>query len=200
MTATGPVRTQANRQQGPGEVQVTTASRAIRRQVGPLAWAVLEELALTAQPDDRGWITPLGVRAIAAAIGVTKNTAARAVITLRSAGLVTPDRVKTTEGQSVSAYRLALPEGIDIPIQAQAVGPERGDTGSPGEDRGFQLVRQNSCRSDGQEYDGVDESSGRSRFRTALQPTLFTVESHPSESTPRAVRSRPHHGAPGARS
>ena len=49
------------------------------RRVGPLAWAALEHLALAARPDHQGWAAPLGVRDIATGIGVTKDTAARAV-------------------------------------------------------------------------------------------------------------------------
>jgi hypothetical protein len=85
-----------------------------RRRLGPLPGAVLEELALCTRRDETGWVAAIGVRAIAAAVGVTKDTAARAVATLRSAGLVSPDRVKTADGRSLSAYRLDLPDVISI--------------------------------------------------------------------------------------
>ena len=61
---------------------IGTDSRHWRRRLGPLAWAALEPLALAAHPDHHGWAAPLGVRDIAAGIGVTKDTAARAVTAL----------------------------------------------------------------------------------------------------------------------
>ena len=53
------------------------ASRTWRRGLGALAWAALEELALTAGHDDQGWASPAGIRAIAAGIGTTDAAAVR---------------------------------------------------------------------------------------------------------------------------
>lgn len=108
-----------------------------RRRLGPLPWAVLEELALCTRRDETGWVAAIGVRAIAAAVGVTKDTAARAVATLRSAGLVSPDRVKTADGRSLSAYRLDLPDGISIqscPVLQDSTGTDANDSCPNGED------------------------------------------------------------------
>jgi DNA-binding transcriptional ArsR family regulator len=85
-----------------------------RRRLGPLAWAALEHLALAAQPDHHGWVAPLGVRDIATGIGVTKDTAARAVTTLRAAGLVTLEQLDRLDRRRRSGYRLHLPEGIQL--------------------------------------------------------------------------------------
>jgi hypothetical protein len=111
------------------EVRITTESRAVRRQLGPLPWAVLEELALSARPHEDTWVAALGVRAIGAALGVTKDTAARAVATLRSAGIATQVRVRTPDGRSTPAYRLQLPDGISVhrciaDQDVQAIEPE----------------------------------------------------------------------------
>jgi hypothetical protein len=108
-----------------------------RRRLGPLPWAVLEELALCTRRDETGWVAAIGVRAIAAAVGVTKDTAARAVATLRSAGLVTPDRVKSADGRSLSAYRLDLPDGISIqgcPVPQNSNGTDANGSCPNGED------------------------------------------------------------------
>ena len=97
-----------------GELRVSAESRAVRRRLGPLPWAVLEELALSARPHEDSWVAAVGVRALGVAVGVTKDTAARAVTTLKSAGIVTQVRVRTPDGRSISAYRLQLPEGISV--------------------------------------------------------------------------------------
>jgi hypothetical protein len=99
------------------EILLDTASRAWRRRVGALAWAVLEELALAAHSTSEGWVAPIGVRDLAARIGITKDTAARAVATLRSEGLVTLDRVQRPDGHSRSGYRIGLPPGIELRIR-----------------------------------------------------------------------------------
>ena len=85
-----------------------------RRRLGPLAWAALEHLALAAHPDHHGWAAPLGVRDIAAGIGVTKDTAARAVSTLAAAELVTRARVDTAAGPRRSGYLLHLPVSMRL--------------------------------------------------------------------------------------
>jgi hypothetical protein len=87
-------------------------SRAWRRRLGPLPWAVLEELAQQAQPGQQGWVAPVGVRAIGAALGVTKDTAARAITTLARNRIVTRLYINGPDQRPRSAYRLHLPEGV----------------------------------------------------------------------------------------
>jgi DNA-binding transcriptional ArsR family regulator len=89
-------------------------SRTWRRRLGPLAWAALEHLLLAAHPDHQGWAAPVGVRDIATGIGVTKDTAARAVTALRAAGLVTLEQLDRLDGLRRSGYRLRLPDGIHL--------------------------------------------------------------------------------------
>jgi len=57
----------------------------LRRQVGPTAWCALECL-VERSPDGR--TSEASVRAVAADLGVAKNTAHRAIATLARAGLV----------------------------------------------------------------------------------------------------------------
>jgi hypothetical protein len=57
---------------GPASVVVCgPASRTWRRELGALARAALEELALTARHDDWGWASSAGIRGIAIDIGTT---------------------------------------------------------------------------------------------------------------------------------
>ena len=75
---------------------------------------MLEDLALGAHYDTTGWIAPVGVRHVAATIGVNKDTAARAMAVLGAAGLVTLTPVQGPNGRRRSGYRLNLPEGITL--------------------------------------------------------------------------------------
>lgn len=82
------------------------------RRLGPLPWTALVHLALNAAPTDNVWSAPIGVRDLAAGIGVTKDTAARAVRSLAAAGLVSRDRIATTGGPRRSGYP-AQPAELD---------------------------------------------------------------------------------------
>ena len=65
--------------------------RELRRQLGPVAWCALEDLAEDAHIDALGRrVTITSVRHLAAHLGVSKDTSARALLRLRHAGLVEP--------------------------------------------------------------------------------------------------------------
>lgn len=89
-------------------------SRPWRRQVGALAWAALEEVALTAHRDQQGWASPAGVHAIATAIGTTDAAALGALAALVRAGLATLEPVTDPEGHRGCGFRLHLPPGIEV--------------------------------------------------------------------------------------
>ncbi|HVA43777.1 MAG TPA: hypothetical protein VNF50_09850 [Acidimicrobiales bacterium] len=93
---------------------IESSSREQRRRLGPMAWAVLEEIALASEADDEGWVAVLGVRHLAAGVGITKDTAARAMAALASAGIVQRVRVLDQADRSRSGYRLNLPDGLRI--------------------------------------------------------------------------------------
>ena len=97
-----------------GDLIVKAQSSVWRRQLGPLAWAALEDLALAAHHTEQGWVAPVGVRHVAARVGVTKDTAARAIAVLGAAGLVILQRVPAPDGQWRSGYRLQLPDGVEL--------------------------------------------------------------------------------------
>ncbi len=109
-----------------GDLIVKAQSSVWRRRLGPLAWAALEDLALAAHHTEQGWVAPVGVRDIASRVGVTKDTAARAVAVLGAAGLVVLQRVPAPDGQWRSGYRLQLPDGVELRAR-----PNHPDTALP---------------------------------------------------------------------
>jgi hypothetical protein len=129
-------------------------SRDWRRRLGPLPWAVLEELALIALPTEHGWSAPVGVRDLGAALAITKNTAARAIAALRSAGIVRPARVAREGGPPRPGYVLYLPDGVTL--------------GKPPPSDGNPVPHESTRRRSGQSHDDVSE-----------QPTLFTEGDSP---------------------
>jgi hypothetical protein len=97
-----------------GDLIVTAQGGMWLRRLGPLAWAVLGVLALAAHDTEQGWVAPVGVREVAARVGVTKDTAARAVAALGATGLIVLQRVQALDGRWRSGYRLQLPDGLEL--------------------------------------------------------------------------------------
>jgi len=94
-----------------------------RRSLGPLAWAALEALVTDAQPRDGAAVVDTSVRQLAARLGVAKNTAHRALVALRDAGLLESQQSRSTSGQFTSgAYRLAVAPSI-LRVVAEAAAP-----------------------------------------------------------------------------
>ncbi len=91
-------------------LEVDTASRPWRRRLGWLTWAVLEDVALSAYPDTDGWAAPVGARAVAQSLGMTKDTAAKALAALAAAGIVERVNVHTRDAKVRSGYRINLPK------------------------------------------------------------------------------------------
>ncbi|MGQ0616144.1 MAG: hypothetical protein ACT4PW_04000 [Acidimicrobiia bacterium] len=67
---------------------LTDAARELRRQLGPTAWTVLEELFLDAAGDE-SLVVETHVRRIAEGVGISKDCAAHAVRRLIARGVVT---------------------------------------------------------------------------------------------------------------
>ncbi len=109
-----------------GGLIVKAQSSVWGRQLGPPAWAALEDLALAAHRTEQGWVAPVGVGDIAGRVGVTKDTAARAVADLGAAGLVVLQRVPPPDGRWRSGYRLQLPDGVELRAR-----PNHPDTALP---------------------------------------------------------------------
>ncbi len=70
------------------QLVLTDAARGLRRQLGPTAWTVLEELLLDAT-DGEPMVVETHVRRIADGVGISKDTAARALRRLIAHGVVT---------------------------------------------------------------------------------------------------------------
>jgi hypothetical protein len=104
------------------------ASRPWRRELGAVAWAALEELALTANRDSKGWASPAGIRAIATGIGTTDIAALHAIAVLTRAGMVALGPLIDDQGRRRLAYRLFLLPGIDLrpgPSEHNELAPNR---------------------------------------------------------------------------
>jgi DNA-binding transcriptional MocR family regulator len=94
-----------------------------RRSLGPLSWAALEALVTDAHPSEDGGVVNTSVRQLAAHLGVAKNTAHRALVTLRDAGFLEPHQSRSTSGQfAAGAYRLTVAPSILRPV-AEPVAP-----------------------------------------------------------------------------
>lgn len=90
-------------------IKVFEGSRVVKRAVGTLAWAILEEIGLDARIDDRGrLVAHTNVRRIAANLGISKNTVVEHLGRLRSFGFVFREsrRHGTTGRYSSSHYVL----------------------------------------------------------------------------------------------
>jgi hypothetical protein len=98
-----------------------------RRRVGPLAWTALQHLALSSHRTDQGWAAAIGVRDVAAGLGVTKDTAARAISTLVDTGLVSRGRVETPAGRRCSDYLLHLPQPMRLIAAPRVPADDQGE-------------------------------------------------------------------------
>ncbi len=113
------------------ELVVTPDCRAVRATVGPVAWVVLEELALTATRG-RSLETATTVRDLAAAVGLSKDTVASGLRRLMKHGLVTRlaqrDRHSGCFGSSVYRLHLAGSGLTHNPPDGPTPDPEASDT------------------------------------------------------------------------
>jgi hypothetical protein len=84
---------------------VLPCSRLTSRAVGPLAWVVLEELALRAQAGE-GLAIETNVRALSSDLGVGKDTVAQALSRLAALGLVSSQAQRRAGRYAGSVYEL----------------------------------------------------------------------------------------------
>ncbi len=85
--------------------------RALRRSLGPTAWAVLADLHLDPSPDGPGaTVVATSARRVASHLGITKDTAARALRRLTAAGIVRrrPQATSTAGRFAPGTYELLL--------------------------------------------------------------------------------------------
>lgn len=82
-------------------------ANAVRRQVGPTSWAALEVLVALGDADGRAIAS---VRHVADELGISKNTAHRAIRRLVDAGVVSPLQERSIDGRFlIGSYRLEVP-------------------------------------------------------------------------------------------
>lgn len=97
----------------PDRLILGPGAAAVRRALGPTAWAVLEVLAARAEPLGGHAVVAANVRDTAAALGLSKNAAHRAIRRLIHAGLVEPTQHRATDGRYLTGrYRLTIPTDV----------------------------------------------------------------------------------------
>jgi len=94
---------------------IGAASIDIRRRVGPTAWAVFEELAVSSTGADAACRASVSVRSLASQLGMSKDTVARALTRLRAAGLVSANQTRQATGAFAAGnYHLFLPASVAL--------------------------------------------------------------------------------------
>lgn len=96
-------------------IVLATDSAEWRRQLGPTAWVVFEELILASTETGDGCVASVSIRALAYRLGLAKDTVARALGRLRRAGLVTARQARTDTGEfTTGSYVLTIPASITV--------------------------------------------------------------------------------------
>ena len=96
-------------------VVISVASRALRRQLRPLAWVVLEEVALDVVEEDGRLVARTSARQVAERLGTDPGTAAGALRALRRHGLLALEREQGPAGRfGLSVYVLGRLAGVTV--------------------------------------------------------------------------------------
>lgn len=99
----------------PGAVWLSVDSRPLRRSLRPLAWVILEEVALDAVVEDGRLVARTSARRVAEHLGINPGTAAEALRLLVRRGLVRLEREKGPSGRfGLSVYQLAPAAGLCV--------------------------------------------------------------------------------------
>lgn len=95
---------------GTGGLILTTQSRALKRNLGPTAWAVLEDVLLDAIRQDGRWLAKTTTRLIGDHLGLMPGTVARALARLGTEGIVRrEDRRDAVTGRFGEAVYVVQP-------------------------------------------------------------------------------------------
>ena len=94
---------------------------ALRRDLGPTSWMMLEELLLRSTGPADACVARVSIRALAASLGLAKDTACRAIRRLRDAGVVTVTQQRTVAGIfDTGTYLIAVPDCITLNAPSQS--------------------------------------------------------------------------------
>lgn len=96
-------------------IVVDVASSELRRQLGPTAWAVFEEMLLASDEAAGDRRARVSVRGLASSLGLAKDTVARSIRRLRDAGLLSASQSRDDRGVfEVGAYAINVPDCISF--------------------------------------------------------------------------------------
>jgi hypothetical protein len=88
----------------------------LRRRLGPVAWVVLEALVESARDEGVLTVSDQSVRGVAEALGLAKDTVARALQRLAAEHLVTRSSKRDGAGRfGAGSYVVDLPTGLIVP-------------------------------------------------------------------------------------
>ena len=94
---------------------VSPHARELRRRLGPTAWAVLEEVLSVSRGDADECHSTATVRSLAADLGLSKDTVARALARMSAAGIVVGEQDRAPAGTfAAGRYRIFIPDGIAL--------------------------------------------------------------------------------------
>ena len=100
---------------GAGAVLVSRTSRRLRRELRPLVWMVLEEVALDAECENGRLIARTSARRVAEGLGIDPGTAAGALRSLRQKGVLALEREFGVAGRfGLAVYVLATVDGLTV--------------------------------------------------------------------------------------
>ena len=109
------------------ELTVDAASVAARRDLGVVAWSVLELVALAGTDEGGAWVATTNARDLAGRLGVGKDRVAAALGVLRAARLVVAHR-----GRDASTLRFAASRyEVQVPISPTSHAPTPADSSRP---------------------------------------------------------------------
>jgi DNA-binding transcriptional MocR family regulator len=87
----------------------------LRRRLGPTAWFVLEELLSASRGEAARCRSTATVRSLAADLGFSKDTVARALARLSEVGIVVAEQQRAPAGTfATGSYRITIPDGISL--------------------------------------------------------------------------------------
>ena len=104
-------------------IVIGPAVSGLRRELGPTAWVVLEEMLLCSTGGVDDCTAAVSVRALGASLGLAKDTVARALRRLQAAGIVTPVPARTPAGTfDAGAYSITVPHAVSF-LQTHIAAP-----------------------------------------------------------------------------